>query len=147
MGSSSRGWSLLYILVMSCTMEQGIRTKRVKFIDESVEVRETFGFGIPSEVLRAVKLYVGSHYGSMLWELGSDMAIQYYNIWKTCVKLTWQVPRATHTYFVDHLLNCGISSVREDTMMRYSKFVRGLMRIPSMEVAVICDVWGGQNGH
>ena len=48
---------------------------------------------------------------------------------------------------VDHLLNSGISSVREATMMRYSKFIRGLMRIPSMEVAVICDVWGGQDGQ
>ena len=105
-----------------------------------MEVRETFGFGSPSEVLRAVKLYVGSHYGSMLWELGSDMATQYFNAWKTCVKLTWQVPRATHTYFVDHLLNCGISSVREDTMTRYTKFVKGLMMSPSMEVAVMCGV-------
>ena len=50
------------------------------------------------------------------------------------------MPRATHTYFVDHLLNCGISSVREDSMTRYIKFVKGLMTSPSMEVAVMCGV-------
>ena len=76
----------------------------------------------------------------MLWDLGSEMAGQYFNAWKTCVKLTWQVPRASHTYFVDNLLNCGMSSVREDTMARYTKFVRGLMLSPSKEVAVMCGV-------
>ena len=68
------------------------------------------------------------------------MATQYFNAWTTCVKLAWQVPRATNNYFVDNMLNCGISSVREDTMTRYIKFVKGLMTSPSMEVAVMCGV-------
>ena len=29
------------------------------------------------------------------------LAYQYYNAWSACEKLAWQVPRATHTYFVD----------------------------------------------
>ena len=95
------------VLHQSGIMEKDIRTKRATYIDESVEVRETFGFASPNEVLQAVKLYVGSHYG--LWDLGSDLAKQYYTAWKTCVKLTWQVPRTTHTYFVDQLLSCGHS--------------------------------------
>ena len=109
-------------------------------MDDSVDVRETFAFGSPVEVLSAVKLYAGSHYGSMLWELDSDMAAQYFNAWTTCVKLTWQVPRATHTYFVEQLLSCGQSSVRMDTLARYSRFVRGLRASPSMEVAVMFGV-------
>jgi hypothetical protein len=46
-------------------MDKDIRSKRATFIEDSVEVRETFGFASPVEVLQAVKLYVGSHYGSM----------------------------------------------------------------------------------
>ena len=63
------------------SISQGLwsRTKRARFIDESVEVRETFGFASPSEVLDAVKLYCGSHYGSMVWSFDSDMAKQYFN--------------------------------------------------------------------
>jgi hypothetical protein len=121
-------------------MDKDIRVKRATFIDESVSVREMFQFANPAEVLQAVKLYVGSHYGSMLWDLGSDMARQYYNAWTTCVKLAWQVPRATHTYFVDHLLSCGQSNARMDILGRYAKFVRGLKASPSMEVAVMCGV-------
>ena len=90
-----------HVLHQSGTMEKDIGSKRAGFIDETVHVRESFEFASPVEVLHAVKLYVGSHYGSMLWELGSDMARQYFNAWNTCVKLTWQVPRATHTYFLE----------------------------------------------
>ena len=129
-----------HVLHQSGTMEKDIRSKRAKFIDDSVDVRETFGFVSPVEVLSAVKLYAGSHYGSMLWELDSDITAQYFNAWTTCVKLTWQVPRATHTYFVDQLLSCGQSNVRMDTLARYAKFVRGLMTSPSMEVSVMCGV-------
>ena len=76
----------------------------------------------------------------MLWDLGSAMATQYFNAWTTCVKLAWQVPRATHTYFVDQMLACGMDSVRVDTMARYVKFVRSLITSPSMEVSVMCGV-------
>ena len=40
--------------------------------------REVFEFASPCEVLRAVKVYVGSHYGSNLWQVYSDPATQYY---------------------------------------------------------------------
>ena len=129
-----------HTLHQSGNMDKDIRIKRANFIDESVEVRETFEFASPTEVLQAVKLYVGSHYGSMLWDLGCDMATQYFNAWNTCVKLAWQVPRATRTYLVDHLLNCGQSNARMDILARYAKFVRGLQASPSMEVAVMCGV-------
>ena len=76
----------------------------------------------------------------MLWDLGSDMATQYYNAWNMCVKLAWQVPRATHTYFVDQLLTCDLTSARTDILGRYSKFVMGLMLSPSSEVRVMCGV-------
>ena len=124
-------------------MEKDIITKRAKFIDESVHVREGFEFASPVEVLKAVKLYVGSHYGSILWDFGSDMASQYFHAWNTCVKLTWQVPRATHTYFLEQLLSCGHSSVRTDILARYTRYVSGLRTSPSMEVAVMFGVAHG----
>ena len=99
------------------------------------------GFASPSEVLKAVKLYAGSHYGSSLWQFGSESAG--ITSWRTCVKLAWQVPRQTHTYLVDHLLCSGLTSVRSDILARYMKFVRGLMVSPSMEVSVMCGVVAG----
>ena len=127
----------------SGTMDKDARVKRATFIRESTELRESFGFASPSEVLKAVKLYAGSHYGSSLWQFGSESAGQYFTAWKTCVKLAWQVPRQTHTYLVDHLLCSGLTSVRSDILIRYSKFVRGLRVSPSMEVSVMCGVVAG----
>ena len=132
-----------HILHESGSMDKDIKAKRASFIGESTEVRETFGFASPAEVLRAVKLYAGCHYGSNLWQLDSESTGQYFTAWKTCVKLAWHVPRQTHSYFVDNLLSCGLTSVRSDILARYSKFVRGLMASPSMEVAVLCGVVAG----
>ena len=115
----------------------------IKKCSESTECRETFGFASPSAVLRAGKVYVGSQYGSNLWELDSPMAKQYFSACRSCVKLVWQVPRAAHTYFVDHLLACDPSSVRTDVMVRYVNFVDGLRSSPSMKVRVMCGVAAG----
>ena len=76
----------------------------------------------------------------MLWDLGCELATQYYNAWNICVRLAWQVPRATHTYFLDHLLSCGLISSRVDILARYAKFIRGLKVSPSMEVSVMFGV-------
>jgi hypothetical protein len=129
-----------HVLHQSGTMEKDIRSKRASFIDETVNVRESFEFASPVEVLHAVKLYVGSNYGSMLWELGSDMNRQYFNAWNTCVKLTWQVPRATNTYFLKQLLSTGHSSVRMDILDRYTRYIQGLKISISKEVAVMFGV-------
>ena len=132
-----------HVLHESGNMDQDVKVKRANFINDSTEVREAFCFASPSEVLRAVKVYVGSHYGSNLWQLGGDMACQYFSAWRTCVKLAWQLPRATHTFLVDHLLSGDLTSVRIDALSRFTKFLRGLVTSPSLEVAVMCAVTRG----
>ena len=61
----------------------------------------------------------------------------------TCVKLAWQLPRSTHTYLVDHLLSGDLTSVRTDALARYAKFLQGLGKSPSREVAVMYGVVSG----
>ena len=76
------------------------------------------------EVLRAVKVFAGDLYGGNLWQLRGDMASQVFNAWTTFIKLAWQVPRGTHTYFVDRMLACGISHTRDDILARYVTFLK-----------------------
>jgi hypothetical protein len=68
------------------------------------------------------------------------MAKQVYNTWNTCIKLAWQVPRGTHTYFVERLLDCGMSHVRTDILARYVKYLTSLRSSPSMEVVVLANL-------
>ena len=132
-----------HVLHESGSMDQDTKANRASFIGDRTECRESFGFASPCDVLKAVKVHVGSHYGSNLWQLDSPVAEQYYAAWRTCVKLAWQVPRAAHTYFVDHLLCNGLSSVKTDIMSRYVKFLAGLHSSPSMEVRVMYGVAAG----
>jgi hypothetical protein len=50
------------------------------------------------------------------------------------------VPCGTHTYFVDRMLDCGISHVRTDILGRYVKFFSSLGASPSMEVSVLAHI-------
>ena len=103
-------------------MDKDTLAKRAAFIRETTEIRETFTFASPVEILRAVKLYAGSHYGNNLW-----MAVGQWEclpVLCSLEKLAWQVPRQAHTYFVDNLLSCDHSSVRMDILAKFGKFVK-----------------------
>ena len=90
-------------------MDFDTKVKRATFIRNSTEIRETFSFASPAEVVRAVKVFAGDFYGANLWKLRGSMAEQVFSAWNTCIKLSWHVPRGTHTYFVDHLLSCSMT--------------------------------------
>ena len=93
----------------------------------------------PMEVLRAVRVYCCDHYGSMLWDMQGDSAKKYFNSWKTCIKLAWGVPRATHSYFLD-FLSGGLVTVRRDILARYVNFYRSLLSSPCREVNILSRV-------
>ena len=99
-------------------MEYDTRVKKAQFISNSLEVRELFSFASPIEILRALKVYTCSFYGSNLWELGGNMANQVYNAWGIGVRLSWDVPRATRSYLVHHVLSPSVTSVNVDILSR-----------------------------
>ena len=88
-------------------------------------------------VLQAVTF---DFYGSMLWDQREDQVKQLFNCWSTCVKLAWNVPRATHTYLLDHLLSCDLTSARVDIIVRCLKFFKGLLKSPTREVLVMANI-------
>ena len=85
-------------------------------------------------------MYCSSHYGSMLWDLSSESARQYFNSWTTAVKLAWHCPRGTRTYLVQQVLACGGISAKVDIMSRYSKFFRSLRSSPCREVSILANI-------
>ena len=67
------------------------------------------------------------------------MVSKYFNSWKTCVKLAWGVPRATHSYFIDYLSG-GMVTVRRDVIARYAGFYKSLLTSPCREVNILTRV-------
>ena len=80
-------------------------------------------------------------YGSMIWDLFGDQAGQFYR-WNTCVKLCWNVPRSTHTYFIDNLLATEFRTIRQQVMSRYAGFYQSLLNSPSREVVIVSRMVG-----
>ena len=131
-----------HMLHQNGTMEYDAKIARAKLIDQSVETRQSFSFASPVEIIRALNIYCSSHYGSMLWDLGGEAASQYFNSWSTAVKLSWECPRNTRTYLLQHVLSCGGPSAKVDIMARYSRFFRSLCQSPSKEVAILANLIG-----
>ena len=65
-----------------------------------------------------------------------------YKAWNTCLKLAWNVPCATHTYFLDHLLGVGFCHTRVDLLTRYTKFFARVLKSASSEVRILANVVG-----
>ena len=119
------------------TMDTDSRMKRAAFISRSIEVRETFGFAKPAEILSAVLLYCCDFYGSMLWDFRSETTNMFFRSWRTRVKLAYMVPRWTKTFLVDHLLAVDLVSAKEEVLARFTGFVEKLAISPCREVRVL----------
>ena len=72
-------------------------------------------------ILRSIEMMCMDSYVSMLWELGSDRAEQFFKSWNTCGKLVYNVPLSTYTYLVEK-------------MTTLHGFFRKLLPFPSREV-------------
>ena len=73
----------------SGNMDHDSNIKRAEFIRKSTEIRETFFFASPVEVLLAVKVFAADMYGGNLWQLRGDMANQVFKAWNTCIMASW----------------------------------------------------------
>ena len=105
-----------------------------------------FEFAHPAQVLQAINVYASHFYGSMLWNLYGVGAEQVFRSWNTCVKLAWGVPRWSHNYLFEHVLSCGIPSVRQKILGQYLGFFQKLLRSESPEIRLLANVAGHDVG-
>ena len=125
-----------------CNMEFDANMKRGEFIENSVQIRETFHFANPEEVLSAVQVYASHWYGAMLWDLYGDKVGQLCRAWSTCVKLAWDLPRSTHTFLVEGLLARNFFTVKQQLVGRFVNFFRELQKSKSLEVRIVSSMVG-----
>ena len=117
------------------TMSHDCDVKRAEFISRMVEIRQTFSFASPVEILAATNLYCSDYYGSLSgWDLEGEKAEAFFNSWTTNVKLAWNVPRGTRKYLVQQVLAPGLTSAKVEILSRFVTFFRSLREAPSHEV-------------
>ena len=88
----------------------------------------------------AVQLNCCNFYGSNLWNLFGTRAGQVYRSYNTTVKLTWDLPRSTHTWLVTHVLGSELSSARETILAGFTGFLARLRRSASWDVRVLVEI-------
>ena len=121
------------------TMEHDARCKKYSFIEKTTQIRETFNFAHPGEIIQAMRVYSCDYYGAMLWDLSGNMANQVFRVWNTAIKLAWGLPRKFHNYFLSMLAD-GTVSARKDVLCRYASFVKKLKVSACTEVAIFCNI-------
>ena len=114
-------------------MEKDWNRARAGFIDRSVDIREQFFFAQPKQVLEMIQILCSDAYGSMLWDLQSNPAEQYFKCWNTAVKLVYGVPRSTYTYLVEGFLAKDEKSLRNQVLSRYPGFYKKLQFLPTQQ--------------
>ena len=129
-------------LHQNCTMEYDANIKRAQFIETAMDIQETFKFGRPQEINKAVQVYAGHWYGAMLWDLYGEKVGQLCRSWNTSVKTAWGLPRSTHTFIVENFLAREFSTVKQQLVGRYVNFFRGLLLSRSPEVQVLANIVG-----
>ena len=102
------------------------RMKRSSYIGWSLEVRESFSFAGPAQVLGVVELYASDLYGGMLWKLEDQLAQRVVNCWNTTINDVWGVTRATHTATA-RWLACGHSSFQKDLLAPWVKYFQSML--------------------
>ena len=122
------------------SMEKDCQRARAKLIDKTVDIRKQLSFANPEQIMQAVQILCTDAYGSMLWDLSSTAAEQFFRSWNTCVKLVNGVPRSTFTYLVEGFFASGQHSLRNQVLSRYSGFFRSLMQSPSREVRALARI-------
>ena len=77
------GTHLGHELHQSCRMDMDIGIKRAQFIETAIQIRDTFSFARPEEILRAVNVYAGHWYGAMLWDIYGEKCAQLCRSWSS----------------------------------------------------------------
>ena len=112
------------------------------FINNSTDIRDTFSFAKPDQILKATSLYCCHLYGAMLWDISGEMCGQFCRCWNTAVKLAWQVPWGTHTYLVNNVLGVQHTSIEEQILVRFVKFFKKLRESKSEKIQLLANIVG-----
>jgi hypothetical protein len=129
-----------HTLHQSVTMEMDSNRARAKLINKTVDVRDQFAFAHIRQQLQMIQLLRCDGYGSMLWELQSTNAEQFFKSRNTTVKLVWGVARSTFRYLVEGFFAGEQISLRNQILSRYHGFFRGLLSSPSKEIRILARI-------
>ena len=94
------------ILQCDNSMKRDTAVKRGKFIGKVNSLLQEFHYTDPAVVIKLLKVYCTSFYGSSLWDIYSADVDRLYKSWNVSVRNIFNVPFTTHRYLIEPLSDC-----------------------------------------
>ena len=109
-------------------------------IKNSSDLVNAFRFAHPANILKIIQIHCFSFYSSNLWNYSHEETAKLFRSWATSVKVAWNIPRATHSYFIDHLLHCGYQSIKSMIIKKFVKFFHSLIDSNNYTIRIIAQL-------
>ena len=94
-------------MTIDCNKKQDNFSSKIHSIDQE------FYSNNPDAILKLYNIYCCSFYGSSIWDLSSQFVSKLYTAWNTALRILFNVPRDTHRYLIESVLQC----LNEKTML------------------------------
>ena len=113
------------ILRCDNSMKRDVAVKRGKFIGKVNSLLQELHFADPNVIVKLLKAYCTSFYGSSLWDIYSPDVDRLFKSWNVSIINIFNVPYTTHRYLIEPLSDCP----HPKTMLssRYVKFTQSLV--------------------
>ena len=129
-----------HVLHKSMSMEMDCARATKSFKRRARDLRDQLHFCQPRQVMKLVNTYVGDCYGSNLWRLDSAYANSFYSRWNVTARNVFDVRFDSHVNVVEGFLCKDITSLKQQVLSRYPKFVRKLLDSTSKEVQFLSRI-------
>ena len=112
------------ILQCENSMKNDVAMKRGRFIGKVNSLMQELHFADPTVLVKLLKVYCTSFYGSSLWDIYSSDVDRLFKSWNVSIRNIFNVPYTTHRYFIEPLSDCP----HPKTMLssRFIKFTQSL---------------------
>ena len=106
-------------------MEQDLKEKRARFIQNAMEINQEFECLPPASKLKMSQLYNEHYTGSCCWNFSDEIFDQLVNSFNVNVRVIHVIPRNSHRWIVEELVEG--KHARKIIYSRYIKFVNSLL--------------------
>lgn len=114
------------------SMSHDLLCKRAEYIGNVHALQQELGSQDPSVLIKLVRIYFCSFYGSNLWDLFDKSANKLFSTWNTSIRNFYDLPYATHRYILQSL--SGGPHLKTILCRRFLKFYCCLRDSPKYEV-------------
>ena len=131
------------ILQCENNMKRDIAVKRGKFIGKVNSLLQELHFAEPSVLIKLLKIYCTSFYGSNLWDIYSADVDRLFRSWNVTIRNVCKVPYTTHRYLIEPLSECH----HPKTMLtsRFVKFTKSLLTSSKPSIRYLASITRNDN--